>query len=216
MRDWGIQSDLHSGAGAEGQGRATNTARWDSPDWNGLKATGTYTLNPDQGSETGDNPWGVGVQYSNGGILVFADYLTTNEGDSYSNSDNSAWKVGGKYTLDNFSVFAQYEYDDGLISLRNGATSAFGAKDGADVWMLGGSYSMGNNTIYAAYGSGDDADDANYHQSKVDTGYDAWEIVGIHSMSKQTLVYLGYATFDADESQIDEPEAWTMGMKHKF
>jgi predicted porin len=216
MRDWGIQSDLHSGAGAEGQGRATNTARWDSPDWNGLKATGTYTLNPDQGSETGDNPFGVGVQYSNGGILVFADYLTTNEGDSSSSSENSAWKVGGKYTLDNFSVFAQYEYDDGLISLRNGATSEFGAKDGADVWMLGGSYSMGNNTIYAAYGNGDEADDATYQGSKVDTSYDAWEIVGIHSMSKQTLVYLGYATFDADESQLDEPEGWTMGMKHKF
>jgi len=211
MRDWGIQSQLHSGAGEEGQGRATNTARWDSPDWNGLKVMATYTLDGNKNDGEDDNPYGAGVQYTNGGILVFADYITTDQG-----GDDDAYKVGGKFSMDNFSVFAQYEVDGGLISKNSGFTSAFGATDGADVWMLGGSFTMGNNTVYAAYSQGDDADDATVHGSSIDTGYDAWEIVGVHSMSKQTLVYLGYVTLQPDENDADEPNAWTLGMKHKF
>ena len=81
MRDWGIQSILQSGAGEEGQGRATNTARYDSPDWNGLKVIAHYTLDSDNGADgEDDNPYGGGIQYTNGGILVFADYLTTDQG----------------------------------------------------------------------------------------------------------------------------------------
>ena len=211
MRDWGIQSALHSGAGEEGQGRATNTARYDSPDWNGLKVIAHYTLDSDESDDNDDNPYGGGIQYSNGGLLVFADYITTDTG-----GDDDAYKMGAKFTMNNFSVFGQYEVDGGLISQNTGFTDALGATDGADVWMAGGSYTMGNNTVYAAYAQGDDADDANIAGVSVDTGYDAWEVVGIHSLSKQTLVYLGYATIGLDDSDNDDVEGWALGMKHKF
>jgi len=211
MRDWGIQSQLHSGAGEEGQGRATNTARYDSPDWNGLKVMATYTLDSDKNNGNNDNPYGFGAQYTNGGILVFADYITTDTG-----SNDEAYKLGGKFSMDNFSVFAQYEWDEGLISQNTSLLSDLGATKGADLWMLGGSYTMGNNTLYAAYSQGDNASDANDNNTTVDTGYEAWEIVGIHSMSKQTLVYLGYGQISPDESDTDEPSAWALGMKHKF
>jgi predicted porin len=158
MRDVGIQSLLHSGAGEEGQGRATNTFRWDSPDFNGAKITATYTLDGTKNDGEDDNPYGLGAQYQNGGILVYADYLTNDRG-----GDDSAWKIGGKYAMDNFSVFGQYEVDDGLISQSNPGSAApsLGASsnnnvNGADVWMLGGSFTMDSNTVYAAYGNGDD------------------------------------------------------------
>ena len=43
-RNYGMQSPLHSNAGEDGEGRADNTVRWDSPSWNGLKVTAHYTL----------------------------------------------------------------------------------------------------------------------------------------------------------------------------
>ena len=214
MRDWGMQSFMHNGAGEDGEGRATNTARYDSPNWNGLKVTAHYTLDQDPNDANGDNnPYGGGVEYSNGGLLVFADYVTTDRG-----GNDEAYKAGAKYTMNNFAVFGQYEVDDGLISQLTPYLAAVGSTKGADVWMLGGSYTMGNNTIYAAYANGENADNTtnpNFGNS-VDTSYEAYEVVGIHSLSKQTLAYLGYGFQDFDGSNSPDPEAWVMGMKHKF
>jgi predicted porin len=228
MRDVGIQSALHSGAGEEGQGRADNSMRYDSPDWNGLKASFTYTLDSDETDGEDDNPYSVGAQYTNGGILVFADYITNDQG-----GDDSAWKVGGKFSMDNFAVFGQYEKDNGLISFVNGFQGAISDGyvdpatrndnvDGADLWMLGGSFTMGNNTIYGAYSKADDASGGDFD---INTEWNAWEIVGIHSMSKQTLVYGGYIAMSPDDNSSyldggsglgDDVSIWTVGMKHKF
>jgi predicted porin len=159
MRDVGIQSALHSGAGSDGQGRAENTARYDSPSWNGLKFAGTYTLVPDSnpsnnGQVADNNGWSAGLSYENGGILVFGNYLT-----NASDSDDEAYKVGGKYSFNNFAIFGQYEWDKGLITDRyNGTLGADTNGDGADLWMLGGSYDFGNNMVYLAYGKGSGTD----------------------------------------------------------
>jgi predicted porin len=206
MRDVGIQSTLHSGAGEEGEGRADNSMRYDSPSWNGLKVAATYTLDSDETDGEDNDPYGAGVSYENGGILVFADYITNDGGE-----DDDAYKLGGKYTYNDFSVFGQYEWDGGLISSVTNETPVDNTVDGADVWMLGGSYTMGNNTVYAAYGQGDDASG-----TPEDEGYDSWEIVGYHAMSKRTLVYGGYVDISPDESDVDDASAWTLGMKHKF
>ena len=77
QRDRGLQSDLHRGAGEQGQGRAEDTFRYDSPSWNGLQAAATYTLQTETQTNSTDSPWGVGAQYKNGPFLVFADYITS-------------------------------------------------------------------------------------------------------------------------------------------
>ncbi|MEZ5542012.1 MAG: porin [Pseudomonadota bacterium] len=206
MRDHGIQSSLHSGAGEEGQGRATNTFRWDSPDYSGFKAVVTYTVDSNEGDGEDNNPWGVGGSYENGGILVFADYLTNGRG-----GDDDAWKVGGKYSMNNFAVFAQYESDGGLISQSENGFVSNNTINGADVWMVGGSATFGSNTVYAAYGQGDDDNNPSF-----DSGYDAWELVGVHSMSKNTLAYAGYVNKNEDDPTGVERQHFTVGMKHKF
>ncbi|HAJ92155.1 MAG TPA: hypothetical protein DCO71_06000, partial [Gammaproteobacteria bacterium] len=114
-RDHGLQSAAHRGAGEEGQGRAEDTIRYDSPSWNGLKVGATYTMQTDNGQST-DTPWGTGIQYKNGPFLVFADYITNDRG-----GDDSAYKVGGKWTFGNYSLYGQYEVDDGLLSFLDGA-----------------------------------------------------------------------------------------------
>jgi predicted porin len=211
MRDWGIQSQLHSNAGDEGQGRATNTARYDSPSWNGLKVAATYTLDADESDGDDNDPYGGGISYENGGILVFGDYLTNDSG-----GDDEAYVLGGKYTYNEFSVFGQYEWDAGLISQISGYAGPLPVSnnkvDNANTWMAGASYGfMGNNTVYGAYGSGDDADN-----TSTDEGYDSWEVIAMHAMSKRTELYAGYIQFNPDESSVDDTDVWTLGLHHKF
>ena len=213
MRDFGIQSALHSFAGDEGQGRATNTVRYDSPSWNGLKVGATYTLDADESDDDNNDPYGGGISYENGGILVFADYLTNDTG-----GDDEAYVLGGKYTYNDFSVFGQYEWDAGLISQISGYAGSLPVSnnnvDNADVWMAGASYGfMGNNTVYGAYGSGDNASNTG---SAAQQGYDSWEVVGMHAMSKRTAVYAGYVTVNMDESDFEDTDIWTLGLHHKF
>jgi len=200
-RNLGIQSALHTGAGESGQGRATNTFRYDSPTFAGIQIGGHYTLQTDTGGDT-DNPYGLGAQWKGGGLLVFGDYITSDAG-----GDDDAYKLGGRFGFGNFAVLAQYEFDGGLIS-----TNQFGlGGDGADVWFVGGTGTFGNNTIYASYGQNDDSDGSGPAFS---VASDQWEIVGVHSLSKRTKVYGGYASIDPDDS--DQVDNWTLGMKHTF
>lgn len=211
-RDRGLQSNLHRGAGSAGQGRAENTARYDSPSWNGLKFAATYTLVPDDNTTTDDNGYGAGISYENGGILVFADYITNDSGD-----DDSAWKVGGKYTFNNFAFMGQYERDDGLISSKASNTSG----DGADIWHLGASYTLGNSMLYFGYGNGSSGSGGSNSSD-----YFAWTLAGVHNMSKRTSLYAGFSEIDCDDPGDDvcrrvgsdggEDDKFSVGMKHKF
>ncbi len=214
QRNIGLQSNLHNEKGESGEGRATNTVGYASPDWKGLQLNATYTIVPDSTRPRNPNPYSAGVKYENGGLLGYVTYITNNTG-----GDDAATAVGAKYTLDKFAVFGQYEFDQGLIT--NSDTSTMGQKtsgDGADVWMVGGTYTSGNNTLYAGYGQGNNASTTN-----ADTGvreqtaqYKSWEIVGIHSFSKRTLGYVGYVGSNVDVSNVDNLGVYTMGMKHTF
>ena len=201
-RDHGIQSPLHGDAGEELEGRATNTVRWDSADFNGVKLGAHYTLDSDETDGEDDNPYGIGASYSNGGILVFADYIT-NDGSATNipGGDSSAWKIGGKYTMNNIAVMAQYE---------DGEDDA--ASEEFDLWHSAGSYTMGNNTLYAAYGQGE----VDIPGVTADT--DAWTIAAMHKMSKRTMVYAGYNNFEEDDPigvNLEE-DTFSLGLKHKF
>jgi predicted porin len=192
-RDHGLQSAFHRGAGEEGQGRATNTFRYDSPSWNGLKVGATFTLDSDEDDGEDDNPYGVGVSYENGGILVFADYINNNQDG---NAEINAAKIGGKYTLNNFAVMGQYE-----------STEVAGSNVEPTLWHIGASYTMGNNLLYAAYGQGDPDIQA------IDETW-AMTIAAVHNMSKRTSVYAGYNKEDFDDA--GDASQFSVGMKHKF
>ena len=233
QRDIGLQSKLHSGKGSDGQGRATNTVRYDTPNWKGLKGGLTYTIRPDSDAPPShDNPMSAGVSYENGGILLTAAYLS-----NFAGGDDQAMQLGAKYTINNFSIFGQYEFDKGLITDQ--ATNTLGQNntgDGADVWMVGATYTMGNNMLYAGYGQGDNAKTSNTGQGNTNatpvsvSDYKAWEIVGIHNFSKRTLAYLGYVgndgittngvnwggTTGTSKNSFDDVAHYTVGMKHTF
>ncbi len=194
-RDHGLQSSFHTGANEELRGRATNTVRYDSPSFNGLKVVGHYTLDSDETDGEDEDPFGIGASYKNGGIYVFADYLDNNQGSADPDGELSAWKIGGKYTLNNFAVMGQYEaVDDGSSS-------------DPTLWHIGGSYTMGNNMIYAAFGQADE------DSPGVDE-LDAWTIAAMHSLSKRTKVYAGFN--NEETNNTDDTDTFALGVKHKF
>ena len=215
-RDHGLQSSLHSGAGDEGQGRATNTVRYDSPSWNGLGVAATYTLDGDESDGDDNDAYGGGVSYENGGILAYADYITSDNG-----GDDSAWKLGGKYGLGMFSFFAQYEVDNGLISAVSGNQPVLGSGDGADVWTVGATATLGNAMAYFSYGEGDSG-----NSGSVASGYNSWELAATYHMSKRTMLYTGFSEVDCNRHDNDvcflvnnsggEIDQFSLGMQHKF
>ena len=218
QRDRGLQSDLHRGAGEEGQGRATNTLRYDTPTWNGLGAGAHYTVQTETDADSNaDSPWGIGGQWQGGAFLVFADYITSDAG-----GDDSAWKVGGKYDLSIFSFFAQYEGDNGLISAR-GDNQTDGSGDGANTWMLGATATLGNSMAYFGWGRGEEGS-----SGSTASYYNAWQLVGTHNMSRRTMLYGGYSELRCDEQDNNACSAigdnkddskdrkLSFGMKHTF
>ena len=220
QRNIGLQSNLHNEKGESGEGRATNTVGYKSPNWNGLQAAATYTIVNDSVTPRNPNPYSAGVSYENGGFLVNAAYI-----DNMTGGDDAAASVGAKWTLNNFAIFGQFEKDMGLITESN--TDTLGQDnngDGADLWMAGGSYTMGNNMLVAAYGQGDSASTTDdtiavppaINQNTSSEQYKSWEVVGVHNFSKRTFDYLGYIGSQVDDDDVDTLGVYTVGMRHAF
>ena len=224
----GLQSALHSGKGEEGQGRATNTVGYSSPNWGGFGLLATYTLDSDENdgppgaggvpaaTKEDDDPWSVGASFSGlGGLYAFVSYVTTN-----SSGDDDATQIGAQYTMGAFEVHGIYEMDGGLITLRQYGSSEFntgtgnsttsGSGDGADVWSVGGSFTIGNNVIGADYGQSDEAADP----TVLNDDYKSWRVGAYHKFSERTRVYVGYA--GADRSDLDDVSLFSVGARHNF
>jgi len=206
-RDHGLQSSLHSGAGEELQGRATNTVRWDSKDYNGVKLVAHYTLDSSESDGESDNPFGVGASYENSGLLVFADYMNN---DQDGPGMTAGWKVGGKYDMGMFSVMGQYEDFDDAATFNDDVT----------LWHVAGTMSLLGITAYLGYGQGNNDDTSD--------DYNAWTLAAMHNFSKNTMVYAGFSEVDCDApsktlkacsavpSGKGEDDQVSLGLKHTF
>jgi predicted porin len=235
-RSHGQQSRLHAGRGEDGQGRMTRHIRYDSPSWAGFDFTLDYSLDNDGNDGSDDNTYGVGAKYKNGGILVFADYLTNDAG-----GDDNAWKVGGSWTMAGFGIYGQYENDGGLISQQNVGFDPDGGvewnADGQNTWLVGASYTWGNTMLYLGYGQADDADTGGSIPNGIDTGYTSWTLAVDHHLSKRTDIYAGYnrldcnsyagsvcgnTEIDVDPGATNQPASggnqdfFSVGVRHKF
>ena len=194
-------SQLHSGNGDNGQGRATNTVRYDSPSFNGAKVVANYTL--DNGSGVEDNDaFGFGVHYNAGPIFASVDYITNDNGGK-----DDAWKLGGKYTLGDAAFYGSYERGGLLFADLNAGTAGLG--DGsANLSHLAASSSLGGTMAYVAYGRGD---------RKLGAGDDehrSWTLAVNHSFSKRTSVYGGFERLDRDVR--GKRDLTTVGVVHNF
>jgi predicted porin len=228
-RVWGLQSQLHSGKGEDGQGRTTNTIRYDTPSWGGFSLMGTYNFDEAKNTGNDDDTYSVGAQYKGGNFYAAASWIDTQSGDA---SDTAAAQFLAKYTWNNLEFHGIYELDKGLITASRsfdqfgdgGLNEAPGGADddGANVWSVGTSYTIGNNILYGDYGQGDDSDGidgvngvnpATGLDDDVDD-YSVWRIGAIHNLSKRTFLYAGYANNNADDRQ--DVKRYSLGVRHHF
>lgn len=221
-RSVGMQSILHKGKGEEGEGRATNTARYDTPNFAGFSATGHYTFDSDANDGNDDDPWGAGMRYQRGNIYAFADYITNG-----GSGDSDAWQFGGKYTWGAANFWGMYEVDGGLISTQTWGTNNDG--DGADVWTLGASYDFLGALLAFRYGQSKDGNFSSGGQ-QIHTEYNTWSLSGQYKFSKRTQMYAGFSEQDCDKGnqgstvvndlkfcQVPgEDDIFTLGMRHNF
>ncbi len=219
-RGLGLQSRLHAGKGENGQGRSTNTARYDSPTLWGVRLYGTYSFDEAKDDPGGDDDdtYSVGLEYKGGNFFAAASYIDTRAQPS----DTAAAQFLARYTWNNLQIHGIYELDDGLITAQNSAgldapgTVGGAEDDGADIWSIGAAYTIGNNVILADYGQGDDSDGSDGIANTADDvdDYDAWRIGAIHNLSNRTLVYAGYGKNDPDETS--DLDRYSIGVRHKF
>ena len=194
-------SGLHAGAGENGQGRARNTVRYDSPSFSGAKVVANYTLDSGAGVEDND-AFGIGVHYSAGAIFASVDYITNDNG-----GDDDAWKLGGKYTMGDAAFYGHYERG-GLLFASLDTGMAGNGDDSADMWHLGASYSLGSTMAYFAYGAGDRS------LGNANDEHVSWTLAVKHGFSKRTSAYGGFERLDRD---VDgKRDQFTIGMVHNF
>ena len=159
-----------------------------------------------------DEDGGIGLSYENAGVLIFADYISGKTAQ-----DEPAYKVGAKVATENFTVFGQYKFDAGVTG--NEITGIPG--DNTDIWFLGGSLTLGDTSIYAGYGKGDDG-----VNTGALSGYNAWEVVGVHALDKLTDIFAGYSGTgcidknpdDCNKSGVEgvNDDKFSLGIRHKF
>jgi len=124
----------HSGTGDD-QGRSTNTVRYDSRSFNGVKAVGHYNLAP------GDNNMGLGLHYKTDDVVFFIDYLNSGA------KDETAMKIGSKVKAGAASFAFQYEIDDsGSVAVSEGA---------GDQLFLAATYEMDATALVLTLGNND-------------------------------------------------------------
>jgi predicted porin len=233
-RNVGLQSTLHKGKGEEGQGRATNTIRYDTPNWGGVSLTGTYTIDNDEdddgsgvagdsAADENDNPYSVGAQFKNDMFLVFASYLTTDRG-----GDDDATQLGFKFSTDMFALRGIYEFDGGLVADNIGAGAdgstggngdGTGGDDGADLYSVGVDGMLGSAMVSLDYGHRDDNDGDDGVANTADdlVEQDIWRLAAQYKFSQQTKVYVGWANVDYDTAGGSvEDDIVTLGMRHNF
>jgi predicted porin len=173
-----------------------------------MHAHGHNTVTNDSVEKDG----GIGLSYENAGVLIFADYVSGN-----SAKDDTAYKVGAKVATENFAVFGQYRIDTGMA----GGELTDTPDENTDIWFLGGSLNMGDTSIYAGYGQGDDGVNTGSL-----SGYNSWEVVGVHTLGKLTSIYAGYSGTGCIDKSADAcnkagtegivDDKFSLGIRHKF
>ena len=207
-------------AGTGGQGRASNTMKYESPKlMDAVTLIGHWTVGSavDSAGNEDDGSWGMGAHYDNGdNIFAFADYITSDRG-----GDDDAWKVGGRYKMGDVAVFGQYEGDGGLISDMGGygvgntpfVADPGNSTDGSNMFMLGGTYSLGSTDISLVYGQKDDSSTGGVDNMD---GYDVITVGAIHNLSDRTRAYGGYSETGGDAANSSDLQFWTVGVGHRF
>lgn len=174
----GLRTMGGMGGSNDDGGRQGHTARYDSPSVSGVKVSANYGFAGD-----GKDNFGIGAEYSEGGILAFVDHVSI--GMMGALEDATMTKIGGKYTMGDMSFAAQYEMDGDALS---------GVKDGdMDMMFAAGTYTMGATTFALTVGMSAET------KSDAKNGNTSFALGAKHALAKKTTIYGGLGMVMNDE-----------------
>ncbi|MDL2283591.1 porin [Oxalobacter sp. OttesenSCG-928-P03] len=133
--------------------RVSNTARYDSPAWNGFRFGALYTLGQNTKGTGGisgyDNDgYGINLSYDNGSFQTTANWSRTSDSD-----DSSVWNIGLGYKFGPARVTLLYEDSDSK-GRRNGGNINYkgttNPKTDESVWLLGLEWDIGPGQLDAS------------------------------------------------------------------
>jgi predicted porin len=256
---WGVQPML-TGSSSSFMDAATPTAftrrqnnsiSYISPVWNGIEVRGIVSTVGQQIAATttasvGKNRmWGVGANYTNGPLLLTANYerhnnyntlagVTTSSTVATNLSSNDwGWLAGGAYTIGPVRVgllYTKQYWDQGIAG-----DASVGAWNIAGDWKIQGphellaSYTKANNTGGNFFMGGvTTIGNRTFNGGAGSTGGSMWTVEYQYWFSKRTRGSLGYATVQNDINAryniggYTSPaggrtqDAWISSLKHVF
>ena len=219
-------------SGGMGSSIAPNSAaRWDNSvaynaTYGAVKARVIYAMGNDSTSElatsdvTGDDHYGLGLEYANGPLKVGAVYQGIKTRSTLATADDQTeWLVGGSYNFGVLTLAASYQ-----------AANSLGNADGidGDMWQAGVIVPVSTaGNVHVAYGR------ATVDQAAgCDADSNSWTVAYTHAMSKRTTLYAGYnsttndnglayGVVDAEtvgglEVTGEDSNVFVVGMRHAF
>lgn len=194
-------------------GRASNTMKYDTPNWGGFSAKVYYSFNPagnegtsfwgptaawNTGGATGaqtvdynkGGAWSAAARYMNGPINAYFTYFDYDvEGRAATARDQTSWKMGGDYKFP-FGLKVGLHYDNSKIHNFYGV----GAAAKRTAWMLPVSYSFGPNMLHFTFSKAGDV------KGKTDTGVKKYVMAYDYALSRRTYVGASYVYLKNDKN----------------
>jgi predicted porin len=201
-----------------GDGRAANSVRYDSPTWNGFNAIVQYIAgensvagtNTTQGSSSTDD-WGYHIGYTNAATNLFVNIAQMTELNMNQGSNGLTSRIESGYNGDSLTLAATFSHDSMYANTTSAGASIYQKDLAGNVfnyqwWNAQGinntnSHLVGNSwAVYAAYTLGAFKPQIEYSQRKnasvdgisVNTGARDISVALDYTLSKETFFEGGY------------------------
>lgn len=200
--------------------RFNRSARYDTPNFNGFRASLTYAPGNDDAATattTATTPIGqeitdLGLTYSKGPLNLALSSLQRSAvtGGSASQVKSTYNTISANYTMGALRVFAGY--GDGDKSSQAPATvNIVNTTGGLDtkVTRVGASYAMGAVTLLGQYATAEIGTGANNKRTATGLRAD-------YALSKRTVAYGAYEAFDTGATTANKINTMAVGVRHSF
>ncbi len=207
--------------------QVSDTVRYDSPEWNGLGFSASFSLSQDDHDLTRDEDktnygFAGSIHYDNGPLMLTANYNRLADSD-----DSWVWNIGGAYQFGPARVSVGYQsskFKDQRASLTTLQDEGdwFRAMD-QDEWLIGLTYEVGPGLIQLSYNR---ASIDNWKAGK-DGDADKYALGYTYYLSKRTSFYGAVAYTDSDNEDVgtvynnngakrESVTSFQIGMTHNF
>lgn len=192
----------------QGDTGASNSVRWTSPSWGGVRADVLYSLGS-EGTSGPDRDFGksldASLSYVSGAFGVSAAYRMIDLTAGGNGREQNAFLVGASYDFKVAKLFAQYQSIDESFN-------ASASDIDRETFQVGVSVPIGSGVLLASYASSSIDDLSAATPSKRDT----WAIAYRLALSNRTELYAAYYMDTLKEPTGTEQTVVALGLQHRF